>query len=48
MINDSYKEEFPYVKTRKVILRNVTTESGKALRISDNTYMFKDVKVDTD
>jgi hypothetical protein len=45
MTNDSYLEKFPYVKTREVILRNVTTTSGKALRLSENPYMFKDVKV---
>jgi len=45
MKDDSYQEKFPYVKTREVILRNVTTASGKALRVSDNPYMFRDVKV---
>ena len=45
MIDDSYKEAFPYVKTKVVILENVTTTSGKPLRISDNTFMFNDVKV---
>jgi hypothetical protein len=48
MTDDSYVEKFPYVKTKEVILRNVTTESGKALRISDNPYMFKDVKINAD
>jgi hypothetical protein len=48
MTDDSYVEQFPYVITREVILRNVTTASGKALRISDNLFMFKDVKVDRD
>jgi hypothetical protein len=48
MTDDSYKEKFPYVRTREVILRNVTTVSGKGLRISDNPFMFKDVKLDTD
>ncbi len=47
MTNDSYVEKFPYVRTREVILRNVTTASGKALRLSDNPFMFKDVKVTT-
>ncbi|WP_460672921.1 hypothetical protein [Larkinella ripae] len=47
MTDSSYREKFPYVKTREVILRNVTTVSGKALRISDNPFMFKDVKVST-
>ncbi len=47
MTDDSYLEKFPYIKTREVILRNVTTASGKALRISNNLFMFKDVKVKT-
>ena len=48
MTNDSYIEKFPYVITREVILRNVTTASGKALRISDNTFMFRNVKITSD
>jgi hypothetical protein len=48
MTDDSYEEKFPYIRTREVILRNVTTASGRALRLSDNPFMFKDVKVDTD
>jgi hypothetical protein len=45
--DDSYVEKFPYVKTREVVLRNVTTTSGKAFIISRNPYMFKDVKINT-
>lgn len=45
MTDDSYQEKFPSVKTREVILQNVTTASGKPLRISDNPVMFKKVKV---
>ncbi|WP_114750602.1 hypothetical protein [Pleomorphovibrio marinus] len=48
MKDDSYEEKFPYIRTKEVILRNVTTESGKPLRISENPFMFKDVKVDKD
>lgn len=48
MTDESYLEKFPYVKTKEVILRNVTTASGQDLRVSDNLFMFKDVKVDTD
>jgi hypothetical protein len=44
----SYVEKYPYVKTKKVILNNVTTASGKILRLSDNPFMFKDVEVITD
>lgn len=45
MTDDSYQEKFPYIKTREVILRKVTTASGKALRLSDNPFMFKEVKI---
>jgi hypothetical protein len=45
MTDESYVEKFPYVKTKEVILKNVSTASGKELRLSDNTFMFKDVKV---
>ena len=48
MTDTSYQEKFPYVKTKEVILRNITTASGKALRISDNPFMFRDVKVNND
>ena len=48
MTDDSYVEKFPYVRTREVILRNVTTASGRSLRLSDNPFMFKDVKVNID
>ncbi len=48
MTDDSYQEKFPYVTTKEVILRNVTTASGKDLRLSDNPFLFKDVKVDTE
>ena len=45
MTDQSYQEKYPYVKTREVILQNVTTKSGKALRVSDNPFLFGDVKV---
>ena len=45
MTNDSYHEKIPYVRTKHVVLRNVTTASGKPLRLSNNPFMFKDVKV---
>ena len=43
--DDSYQEKYPNVKTEKVVLKNVTTASGKPLRLSDNPFMFKGVKV---
>lgn len=48
MTDDSYREKFPYVITKEVLLKNVTTASGKALRISDNPFMFRNVKVVVD
>lgn len=45
MQDDTYKEDFPYVKTKEVHLLNVKTTSGKPLRMSDNDYMFKDVRL---
>jgi hypothetical protein len=45
--DDSYHEKYPYQKTKEVVLRNVTTTSGKPLRLSNNPVMFKDVKVKT-
>ncbi|MEO9894393.1 hypothetical protein [Aurantibacter sp.] len=47
MTDASYQEEYPSVKTKEVILKNVTTASGKELMVSSNPYMFKDVKVIT-
>lgn len=46
--DESYKEKYPYVRTKEVILRNVTTASGKKLRLSDNPHMFKGVRVKQD
>ena len=43
--NDSYKEKYPYVITKQVIIRNLTITSGRELRISDNPYMFRNVKL---
>ena len=43
MTDDSYQEKFPYTRTGEVILKNVTTESGKDLRVSDNQFVFQDL-----
>ena len=48
MKDASYQETFPFVRTKEVILRNVTTASGMKLRLSDNPFLFKDVKLVTD
>ncbi len=43
--NPQYVEKFPYHVTEEVVLRNVTTASGKELVLSPNKYMFRNVKV---
>jgi len=48
MTNDAYQEEFPYVRTSNVYLKNVTTASGKGLIISNNKFMFKEVALYAD
>lgn len=47
MKDESYQEKFPYIITKEVVLKNVTTASGKPLRVSDNPFMFRNVKVVT-
>ncbi|WP_425637607.1 alginate lyase family protein [Algoriphagus yeomjeoni] len=44
--DDSYEEKYPYVLTKEVVLKNVTTLSGKELRVSENEVMFEGVKVE--
>jgi hypothetical protein len=46
MKSDNYVESYPYIKTKKVIINNLTTSSGKELLVSENPYMFKGVKIE--
>jgi len=46
--DETYHQPFPFVTTKEVILKHVATASGKDLRVSDNLYMFKCVKVKND
>nr|MBI1229231.1 hypothetical protein [Cytophagales bacterium] len=48
LTDSSYTEAFPYIRTKEVVLRNVTTESGKPLRMSDNLFMFNNVRVNAE
>lgn len=43
--DESYVEKFPYIVTKELNIKNITTASGKPYRISDNEFMFKDLKV---
>lgn len=42
------KQPFPYTVTREVVLKKVTTTSGKPVTLSDNEVLFRSVKVDRD
>ncbi len=46
--SSAYVEKHPYQITKEVVLKNVTTASGKPVRLSPNTFMFRDVKVTRD
>jgi hypothetical protein len=46
LTSDSYFEKYPYVRTKEVFLRNITTASGKKLRVSENMVMFGGVRVE--
>lgn len=48
MTNESYIEQYPYIITKEVVLRSVSTTSGKNLRVSENPFMFRNVKVTTE
>jgi len=41
----SYTEKNPYIKPKEIIVKGVTTASGKPLRVSRNPVMFRDVRV---
>ena len=43
--SSEYVEKFPYQVTEEVVLKDVTTASGKAPVLSPNNHMFRNVKV---
>ncbi len=45
MIDDTYIQKFPYVITKEIALKNVTIHSKKALRISENPFIFRNMKI---
>jgi hypothetical protein len=48
MINKAFQEQYPYVKTEKVILNNISISSEKQLVVSENPFMFKGVIIKKD
>ena len=43
--SDAFVETYPYRITEEVVVQNLTVKSGKPLVVSNNTYMFRNVKV---
>lgn len=43
--SDNYVEQFPYVITEEVEIHNMKTDSGKPFIVSDNPWMFRNVKI---
>ncbi len=41
----TYEERYPYLITREVVLNDVSTASGKPLRVSKNPFMFNNLLV---
>lgn len=44
----SKPQPFPYTITREVVLKRITTTSGKPVTLSDNDVLFRSVKVERD
>ena len=42
---DDYVETYPYVITQEVKIRNLTAKSGKPYVLSDNPFMFRNVRI---
>ncbi len=43
--SEAFKEKYPYVITKEITIKNLTVKSGKKYLISDNPFMFRNVKV---
>jgi hypothetical protein len=43
--SEEYIEKYPYVITNEITIKNMTAKSGKQYYISDNQFMFRNVKI---
>jgi hypothetical protein len=43
--SEDYKEKYSYATTREIVIRNLRIKSGKPLIISNNRFMFRNVRV---
>jgi hypothetical protein len=42
--SEAYQEKYPYVITKEVKIRNLTIKSGKPYLVSDNNFIFRNIK----
>jgi len=43
--SDGYTEKYPYIVTKEVEIKNLTVKSGKPYIVSNNPYLFRNVKI---
>ena len=43
--SDDYVEKYPYIITKEVEIKNLTIKSGKPYLISNNSFIFRNVKI---
>jgi len=43
--NEEFVEKYPYVITKEVEIRNLTVKSGKPYLVSNNPFMFRNVRI---
>ena len=43
--SEAFVEKYPYVITKEVSMRNLTTKSGKSFLVSNNSFMFRNVRI---
>jgi hypothetical protein len=43
--NEEYQEKYPYIITKEVEIKNLTIKSDKSLLVSNNPFMFRNVKI---
>ena len=41
----AFVEKYPYVITKEVVIRNMSIKSGKSYLVSNNPFMFRDVRI---
>jgi len=43
--NENYVEKYPYIITKEINIKNMTVKSGKKYLISNNPFMFRNIRI---